>query len=100
VGGLSVPPADERYPDHRTPPLFTIEIASLDEPWRVLRGKVTDHIAVGVSTVIIADPYTRTVLVASQDKPLHELTHPLIVGIPVPESGVLQIDFDDLFSKL
>jgi hypothetical protein len=80
--------------------LFTVEIASLDEPWSALRGKVTDHLAIGVSTVIIADPYTRTVLVASQDRPLHELTHPLIVEIPVPDRGVLQIDFDDLYAKL
>ena len=100
VAALAEPPKDGRYPDRQTPPLFTIEIASLDEPWSALRGKVTDHLAVGVSTVIIADPYNKTVMVASQDKPLHELAHPLIVDIPIPDAGVLQIDFDDLYSKL
>jgi hypothetical protein len=32
-----------------------IEIASLEEPWPVLRGTVTDHLAMGVSTVVIVD---------------------------------------------
>jgi Uma2 family endonuclease len=100
VTALTEPPRDGRYPDRRTPPLFTVEIASLDEPWSALRGKVTDHLAIGVSTVIIADPYTRTVLVADQATPLRELTHPLIVEIPVPGGGVLKIDFDDLYAKL
>ena len=100
IGGLSVPPQDGRYPDASAPPLFTIEIASLDESWPVLRGKVSDHLAIGVSRVIIADPYNKTVMVASPERALHELTHPLVVNVPVPGQGQLSIDFDDLYSKL
>jgi hypothetical protein len=54
----------------------------------------------GVSTVVIADPYNRTVMVATREQPLHELKAPLIVMISVPEAGVLQIDFDELYRKL
>src|SRR5687767_1760111 len=42
-----------RYPDEQVPPILTIEIVSKDEPWSALRSKVTDHLAVGVQTVII-----------------------------------------------
>jgi hypothetical protein len=100
VAALFLPPKDGHYPDDQTPPLFTIEIASPDEPWTVLRGKVSDHLAIRVSHVIIADPYNKTVMVATQDTPLRELPAPLVGEIPVPERGVLQIDFDDLFGKL
>jgi Uma2 family endonuclease len=100
VAAVRTLPADDPYPTDQTPPLFTIEIASLDEPWPVLRGKVTDHLAMGVSTVVIADPYNRTVMVATREQPLHELKAPLIVMISVPEAGVLQIDFDELYRKL
>jgi hypothetical protein len=92
-------PIDGRYPDADAPLLFTIEIASLDEPWPALRSKVSDHLAVGVSRVIIADPYNRTVMVASPDQPLHEMSQPLVVNIPVPEEGTLQIDFDQLYAQ-
>jgi hypothetical protein len=42
-------------PTYQPPPLFMIEIASLEEPSPVLRGTVTDHLAMGVSTVVIVD---------------------------------------------
>lgn len=100
VSGLLVKPADGRYPDSQTPPLFTIEIVSPGESWTSLRGKLADHLAVGVSTVIIADPYDKTVMVATQSEPLHEIRTPLIVNIPVPGAGILSIDFDDLYSQL
>lgn len=100
VSVLSVPPADGKYPDDTTPPLFTIEIVSLDEFWASIRGKLADHLAMGVATVIIADPYDKTVMVAAQSEPLHELTSPLVVNIPVPGAGVLPIDFDDLYRQL
>ncbi len=91
-------PADGRYPD--TPPLFTIEIASLEEPWPALRGKVRDHLAMGVPLIIIADPYNRTVMVATQSAPLREISPPLIVDIPVPNGSVLPINFDELYGRL
>jgi Uma2 family endonuclease len=59
VSALTEPPTDGRYADDRTPPLLTIEIASLEEPWPALRAKLSDHLAMGVSIVIIADPYKR-----------------------------------------
>jgi Uma2 family endonuclease len=73
IVGIAELPADVRYPAADRPPLFTIEIASKEEPWTELHDKLTDHLAMGVGTVIIADPYTRTVLVARQHEPLHEI---------------------------
>lgn len=100
VSGLLLKPADGRYPDSTTLPLFTIEIVSPGESWTSLRGKLADHLAMGVSTVIIADPYDKTVMVATQAEPLHEIRTPLVVHIPVPGAGVLTIDFDDLYRQL
>ena len=100
VCALTKPPANERYADADAPPLFTIEIVSQGEPWTDLRDKLADHLAVGVLTVIIADPYNKTVMVATPSEPVHEIAAPLIVSIPVPNAGVLQIDFDDLYCKL
>lgn len=54
-----------RYPTKENPPLFTIEIASREEPWTDLRSKLADHLAMGVGSVIIAVPYNKTVLVAT-----------------------------------
>ena len=65
-----------------------------------MRAKRSDHLAMGVSLVIIADPYNKTVMVATQIEPLHELPSPLIVNIPVPDKGALKIDFDELYRKL
>src|SRR5688572_4730966 len=60
VAVLAGEKSDRRYPDADAPPLLTIEIVSLDEPWSELHGKITDHLAVGVRTAIIADPYRKT----------------------------------------
>jgi Uma2 family endonuclease len=57
---LTKPPTDGRYADVDSPPLFTIEIVSKGEPWTDLREKIADHLAMGVATVIIADPYNKT----------------------------------------
>src|SRR5688572_23890239 len=46
---------DQRYPNSETAPLLTIEVVSVGEPWSELRGKVTDHLSMGVGTVIVAD---------------------------------------------
>ena len=100
ISVLNVRPADKRYPDRDTPPLFTVEIVSVDEPWAMLRGKLGDHLSMGVSTVILADPHNKTVMVADRNTPLRELSPPLLVSIPVPGRGVLQIDFDDLYRQL
>jgi Uma2 family endonuclease len=102
IVGITHIPSDGRYPTKETPPLFTIEIASKEEPWTDLRGKLADHLAMGVGTVIIADPYNKAVLVATQNEPLHELRAPLVVNIPIPDNDnpVLQIDFDDLYRQL
>ena len=99
IGGLFAR-SDDRYPDSGAPPLFTVEIVSRDEPWRELRAKVSDHLAIGVGAVIIADPYNKTVMVATQDTPLREITPPLTVSVPIPGKSDLQIDFDDLYRKL
>jgi Uma2 family endonuclease len=100
VCGLIEPPKNGMYPDAEAPPLFTIEIVSQDETWTDLRGKLADHLSIGVSTVIIADPYNKTVLVATQSEPLHEIRSPLVVNIPVPNQGILPIAFDDLYRQL
>ena len=97
---LTRPPADGRYPDSETPALFTSEIVSKDEPWTDLRDKLADHLAMGVQTVILADPYSKAVMVATQSEPLREISSPLVVNISVPDAGVLQIDFDDLYRRL
>jgi len=99
VCALTKPPTDGRY-DVDSPPLFTIEIVSKGEPWTDLRDKMADHLAMGVPTVIIADPYSKTVMVATQSEPVHEIGSPLIVPIPVPDMGILDIDFDALYSQL
>jgi hypothetical protein len=39
-------------------------------------------------------------MVADKHHPLHELTPPLVVEIEVPGTGVLRIDFDDLYRRL
>jgi hypothetical protein len=49
---------------------------------------------------MIADPYNKTVMVATQPSRLHELSSPLVVMIDVPDKGTLQIDFDELYRKL
>jgi hypothetical protein len=54
----------------------------------------------GIRTVITADPYHKTVMVATHSEPIHELSLPLIVSIEVPNRGVLDIDFDSLYSQL
>jgi Uma2 family endonuclease len=90
-------PQDDRYAEQ--PPLLTVEIVSKDEPWQKLRAKIADHQRMGVSLVIVADPYNKTVMVARQDAPLQEIVEPLIVSVTVPDRGVLQIDFDELFRK-
>jgi Uma2 family endonuclease len=97
---LTKPPADGRHPDAETPPLFSIEIVSYGEPWTDLRDKLADHLAMGIRTVIIADPYHKTVMVATHSEPIHELSLPLIVSIEVPNRGVLDVDFDSLYSQL
>jgi Uma2 family endonuclease len=56
VCALTSRPADSRYPDAAQPPLFTTEIVSQGEPWTELRRKITDHLAMSVPLVIIADP--------------------------------------------
>lgn len=100
VAGVLQLPADGRYPDSQAPPLFTIEIASLDESMHTLKGKVADHLKLGVSTVIIADPYDKTVMTATQTMPLREIASPLLVDIAFPNGSVLQVDFDDLYRRL
>lgn len=104
---MRVTPTRWRVPDvcalvalPETPPLFTIEIVSQGEPWTELRAKVADHLAMNVSLVIVADPYNRTVTVATQSEPLREIKPPLLVDIPVPAAGTIQIDFDDLYRQL
>ncbi|MBC8167374.1 MAG: Uma2 family endonuclease [Bryobacteraceae bacterium] len=95
--GLTSKPQDHRYADR--PPLFTIEIVSSDEPWQKLRAKVRDHQSMGVPFVIVADPYTKTVLMTDNGL-LRELPAPLMVSIEVEGRGTLQIDFDELFRRV
>jgi len=61
---------------------------------------VSDHVAVGVPVVMVADPHTRSVMVCRAGGPLNELAAPLIVEVPVPGKGTLRIDFDQLFRAL
>lgn len=89
-----------RYPDSDAPPVLTIEIVSLDEPWSELYGKITDHLAVGVQTAIIVDPYKKTVFVARPNQPLHEIAPPLVVSVSIPGKDDLVIDFDALFAQI
>jgi Uma2 family endonuclease len=99
VCALPTLPKDGKYPDVETPPLFTVEIVSEGEGWTEIHAKVKDHLSIGVSTVIIADPHDKSVSVATQSERLHELSPPLIVRIAVPDAGVLEIDFDDLYRQ-
>jgi Uma2 family endonuclease len=99
VLALTYRPSDGQYPDHQRPPLFTIEIVSKGEAWTELRDKVEDHLRIDVKTVIIADPYHRTVMVATKAEPLREIAPPLLVNIETP-GGLLQIDFDHLYRNL
>lgn len=89
-----------RYPDSDAPPALTIEIVSLDEPWSEVYGKIIDHLAVGVQTAIIVDPYKKTVFVARPEQPLHEIAPPLLVNAPIPGKGDVVIDFDALFAQI
>ena len=101
VPDVVIMPASHKREEILTePPLATFEIVSQGEPWTSLRGKLADHLAMGVSTVIIADQYNKTVMVATPTEPLHEMKAPLILNISVPDGGVLQIDFDDLYRQL
>lgn len=103
IPDVAVLPGDKtgrRYPDSEAPPALTIEIVSLDEPWSELYGKIVDHLAVGVQTAIIVDPYKKTVFVARPDQPLHEIPPPLVVSVPIPGKGDLVIDFDALFAQI
>jgi Uma2 family endonuclease len=99
VLGLTFRPSDGEYPDSHRPPLFTVEIVSKGEAWTELRDKVDDHLRIDVKTVIIADPYHRTVMVATKDQRIREISPPLLVGIETP-GGLLQIDFDYLYRNL
>lgn len=92
--------ASSQYADADSPPLFTIEIVSRGEAWTDLRSKLSDHLAIGVQTVIIADPHGKTLLKATQSEPLREIRPPLIVDVDVPGAGILSIDFDDLYRQL
>lgn len=100
VCALTKPLRDGRYADVDSPPLFTIEIVSKGEAWTDLRDKISDHLAMGVPTVIIADPHSRTVMTATQTQPVHEISAPMIVNIEVPGNGLLRIDFDDFYRQL
>lgn len=99
VLALTYKPSEDQYPDSQRPPLFTVEIVSKGEPWTELRDKVEDHLRIEVKTVIIADPYHRTVMVATKAEPIREISPPLLVNIEAP-AGLLQIDFDYLYSNL
>jgi Uma2 family endonuclease len=99
VLALTYRPSEGQYPDVQRPPLFTLEIVSKGEPWTELRDKVEDHLRIDVKTVIIADPYHRTVMVATKAERIREINPPLLVNIETP-GGLLQIDFDYLFSNL
>ncbi len=90
----------ERNPAALTAPLFTVEVVSQGEPWDELMAKVSDHLAMGVGTVIVADPRRRTVVIARQNELLHQLAAPLRVSIDVPGRGTLTLDFDEMFAKL
>ena len=93
-------PADQRFATSEAPPLLAIEIVSPTETWTELYAKVRDHLAMGVGTVIVADPRSQSVMVASQTKPLHDLSRPLLVEIEVPGQGTLPLDFDDIYNQL
>ncbi|MDZ4798612.1 MAG: Uma2 family endonuclease [Bryobacteraceae bacterium] len=90
----------DKTPAAVTPPLLTIEIVSPDETFAELDEKLTDHLAMGTQTAILADPRRRTVMVARQNEMLHKVGAPLQVQIDVPERGSFTLDFDDLFRQL
>jgi Uma2 family endonuclease len=98
ISVLAGPPAGASYVE--TPPLFTIEIISPDDPWPKVVRTVKEHHEMGVPTIIVADPRSREVFIAGQDGLLRELAAPLVVSVEPPGAGALEIDFDQLFSQL
>ncbi|MBC7927225.1 MAG: Uma2 family endonuclease [Bryobacteraceae bacterium] len=79
-------------------PLVTIEITS-DESMSDLMSRVRDHLEMGVKQVVVADPKSRLVAYADADQMLTVLSSPLVVRLRLPGEAI-DLDFDDLFSRL
>ena len=56
-----------KYPD--VPPEIVIEVRSPSERWNDLRAKVSEYLAVGVSSVCVIDPDLRTAWLYFPDQP-------------------------------
>lgn len=97
---LIMPAGHNREEILTEPPICTFEIVSEKESWTELTGKYKDHYAMGVHSIVIADPYERAVFTVDSTGRLFERAHPLVVTIPMPLGGDLQIDFDRLFAAL
>lgn len=82
------------------PPFLTIEIVSDTEGSQELRAKIADLKQMGVTTVIVADPYRREVFVAANDGILHQLPPPGFLEVILPSKRVMAFPFADLFSQL
>ncbi len=81
------------------PPILTIEVVSPGESWTDLTAKYKDHRQMGVKTILIIDPYERTVFIVAEDGLLRQIEAPLALDVRMPK-GDLRIDFDELFQKL
>jgi len=81
-------------------PICTFEIVSQAEGWTELTAKYKDHHAMGVPTIVIADPYERALFTVDTSGKLHEQSNPLVIAIPMPAGENLEIDFDQLFAGL
>ncbi len=80
-------------------PILTVEIVSRGEDWTDLTSKYKDHRRMGVETILIVDPYERTVFVVAEDGLLRQVGAPLALDVRMP-TGTLRIDFDELFEQL
>lgn len=86
----------DEVPSHA--PLVTVEVASDTEPMLSLRSKLRDHLAMGARLAVIVDPYDRSVFVQDENG-LRSVEGPLVVRVEC-RKGVLEVDFDALFSQM
>jgi Uma2 family endonuclease len=97
---LIMPSGHKREEILTEPPICTFEIVSQAEGWTELTAKYKDHHAMGVPTIVIADPYERALFTVDKRGRLHEQSDPMVIAIPMPTGENLQIDFHQLFAAL
>jgi Uma2 family endonuclease len=101
IPDVLIMPSDHKREEILTePPICTFEVVSQTESWTELTAKYKDHHAMGVPMIVIADPYERAVFTVDNTGKLHEQPDPLVINVPMPAGGDLQIGFGQLFASL